>query len=770
MAVYPTHDFDETEIKFRYGERYISEAANRKFMGIPRGVYTGFTPSVSGNVLSLDPDTVTEISLARVTSQDDDKYSLDVITDTTTTLDFAGHVTYPVNLVMRASGTLGQPHSAAFITQTAAPLDPIEILICKVTAKVDYENIASGPFTVGETITGGTSGATALVVGLDTDALLTGTITSGPFTVGETITGGTSGATAEVVGDSDNGVLYDDPTNRSTPYAHAAAPLGYGFMRDGNVEDLLASVAMGAEIEQARIDLAGTTQVSLGDRLDVDAAGAAIAERLGKEIIAIQTDDFTTGASSSSLNISRAFSQVHRDLAGLTPSEDITGFASETRVGAITDGTLPAPIPTGAVADSTRNVCTVVSQHTRLLHGDVTSGPFQVGETITGVTSGASGTVGVVTTGAVLVDVTSLNFEAGETISGVTSGASAAVVNINTGHRLVDGSRNTVSGRLSFDEATLTGTLTYNGTTSVSGAGTLFLSEVQGGDIIQDSAGNYYEVANTPGNPASDTALTLSVAAPPGAAASPTRRRFTIVFTNDGTGGVYVPSVGSKLRIMFPMWRSAEVSQFDYMTSATKHLDRYTLGPAIASTAGIAKIATFSPDGQAGAIYSVESSGGQVGSPHIHTIDFNGATDAGGGVVDITQTGPTGPTGPLAGPPGAPGPPGPSGPQGIGITVSRVYEEDSTTYDHNTMGSGVTYSHSVNFGTTAPTMTNGVLFLTGGTALLRTYDSTWQENNEGFNITDITLSGSIGTIFARTPLISGFRATEHKLFLNAAGY
>ena len=58
-------------------------------------------------------------------------------------------------------------------------------------------NALSGTFTIGETITGGTSGATAKI-----DSKAVGHLTiyevSGTFTVGETITGGTSAATAVV--------------------------------------------------------------------------------------------------------------------------------------------------------------------------------------------------------------------------------------------------------------------------------------------------------------------------------------------------------------------------------------------------------------------------------------------------------------------------------------------------------------------------------------------------------------------------------------------
>ena len=57
---------------------------------------------------------------------------------------------------------------------------------------------ASGSFTVGEAITGGTSAATASITSKPTSTSLAITVPSGTFTSGETITGGTSGATTTV--------------------------------------------------------------------------------------------------------------------------------------------------------------------------------------------------------------------------------------------------------------------------------------------------------------------------------------------------------------------------------------------------------------------------------------------------------------------------------------------------------------------------------------------------------------------------------------------
>ncbi len=53
---------------------------------------------------------------------------------------------------------------------------------------------ASGSFSIAETITGGTSGATASVITKPTSTSLTITVPSGTFSASETITGGTSGA------------------------------------------------------------------------------------------------------------------------------------------------------------------------------------------------------------------------------------------------------------------------------------------------------------------------------------------------------------------------------------------------------------------------------------------------------------------------------------------------------------------------------------------------------------------------------------------------
>lgn len=86
-----------------------------------------------------------------------------------------------------------------------------------VAGLITYSSVSGGPFTAGETITGGTSSATAVVIEDDaTDELQVRTI-SGTFQAAETITGGTSSATATLDSIDLNG---GDPIEVTTPYLH----------------------------------------------------------------------------------------------------------------------------------------------------------------------------------------------------------------------------------------------------------------------------------------------------------------------------------------------------------------------------------------------------------------------------------------------------------------------------------------------------------------------------------------------------------------------
>ena len=88
-------------------------------------------------------------------------------------------------------------------TAATAVMDYTDIVIAQVNGRLDVSG-ESGAFTEYETITGGTSGATAIVLKHDPDLhyLIVGQV-EGTFQVGETITGETSGTTATVASSLD---------------------------------------------------------------------------------------------------------------------------------------------------------------------------------------------------------------------------------------------------------------------------------------------------------------------------------------------------------------------------------------------------------------------------------------------------------------------------------------------------------------------------------------------------------------------------------------
>jgi len=626
----PAFVFSPENVKYRYGERYASESSNRKFLGIPLGTYLGFTPSFSNDILTLSADAEFGYCFARIASQDDPLYILDVIIQDDGILDFTNHNSFPVNVVLKVNGKLGFPHSAEIVTQSAAPTYPTEILLGVVTAP--------------------------------------------------------------------NTIDVSEPFNRDTPYAYSGAPFGYGFMKSNAVEDLLAAISLNTEVAAARTDLTGFTHPDLNARIEADGAPSAVADRLGKEMRTILADDFVVAAPTDTLNVSRAFSRFHRNISGITPIQDFDGFASETRVGAITSGTVQDPPPVGAFTDPERNVCAII---------DATS-------------------------------------EA----------------------RLTDSTRQVAYGRLVHDEIILSGTdITFNAaSTTVNGSGTLFTMQVQIGDILQDPiSGDYFEVAGI----TSDVALDLSVPFPnattPPATPPGLRRRFTLnARTRSGpdTDALFTMPA-STVRVYFNAWFSVEVAQYDYSTDLLRAFEEDPVISATTGAAGKALLMSGLSEGKAGAIFATQQLGLQIGSPHIYSVDFNGAASGGVGVANITQRGPTGATGAPGGA-GVPGPPGAQGPQGQGFDAfssSNLFRE-SQVFDHGALGSGVQYSFSATMDGAEP------LFLTGGNS---EWFSPWRfDSDDHWQIDDIVVvSGNNVRMDLRVPT-GGSVAAHVRFFLNAA--
>ena len=57
MALGPVQAFTGTDTKLRWTDLYASDSINKVFLGMPRGIYLGFTPIVTGQTLTLQRDT-----------------------------------------------------------------------------------------------------------------------------------------------------------------------------------------------------------------------------------------------------------------------------------------------------------------------------------------------------------------------------------------------------------------------------------------------------------------------------------------------------------------------------------------------------------------------------------------------------------------------------------------------------------------------------------------------------------------------------------------
>jgi hypothetical protein len=567
-----------------------------------------------------------------------------------------------------------------------------------------HGDVTGGPFQFWESITGSISGATGTIALVDSNRVLIGSVL-GTFIDEEDITGNISLAVATLTAIPTVSMVNDAPANQDTPFAFASAPLGYGFMQSGDVEDLLNSIALVQEIEDARVDLNGGLHVSLADRLAADAAGSAIADRLGKEMRSIQgIDTSVPGGGADTINVSQSFSKVLRDLANLLPSENFEGFGSETRVGAITSGIIPAPPVTGTLTDDVRNVC--------------------------------------------------------------------AIVDLPTEARILDSSNTPIYGRLSLSEITLTGTVQFSiGLPSVTGVGTVFQTEINAGDIIQDGLGNFYEVAVAP---PTQTTLTLTTNAlgttSPG---SSIRRRVELAFMTRGGPDpdddipVTLPG-GQSLRFWFSQWRALETAVYDRVTQLARNHEPPPVPVATTLTTGTAQVIAGIPEGKAGAVFEVQAQGLQIGPDHIFSIDFDGVADGGGGVANVTQRGPTGDQGPEFGG-GLPGPSGPPGPQGVGITATNFFIS-SGVFMHNTgpYVPGFTYSHTGVFAGMTNDPAAGLRFIHGG---LMQWD-TWTGGVDANDHYDITLISKVdyrtARIFAKVPS-GGGPINDVRLYLTGGG-
>lgn len=157
--------------------------------------------------------------------------------ESTGVVDFVDtRYTFASPLSVAANTPIVVPNNSGIIWDDQKPVD-IDTMFYSV--KLDISSI-TGTFQKGEVITGGTSGATAVVASIYPSFLLLVNISDIPFQVAETVTGGLSGATATVdvvnfdygiTGRDGDGLLFTVeffviPTNVNTTYLETTIDIG----------------------------------------------------------------------------------------------------------------------------------------------------------------------------------------------------------------------------------------------------------------------------------------------------------------------------------------------------------------------------------------------------------------------------------------------------------------------------------------------------------------------------------------------------------------
>lgn len=224
----------------------------------------------------------------------------------------------PKNIGYFLKATFGTPSTGVFFPITAA----------------------SGAFTVGETVTGGTSTKTAVVVAVsnEKDYLLVSTL-SGAFTIGETITGGTSSKTA-TLGTYDstvNGHEFLAPQNTLPTYT-----LEIGYVNEA-VRFMGVKLHESALTEKNNIVESGVTVTARSQFLN--ARVGAVAASSGSPVTI--TVDQTQGlVAADTIKIFRPSTGAFLDLNGSgVKTHTLTSFVAETSI------TIPSLTTTLAVGD-----------------------------------------------------------------------------------------------------------------------------------------------------------------------------------------------------------------------------------------------------------------------------------------------------------------------------------------------------------------------------------------------------------------------------------
>ena len=146
VGTFPSVSFAKEFVKVRFFEPHAARGINQRWLGMPRGVYFGFTPTTTpgSSILSLDVEVDHNFSLLKVPSEAE-MLMVDIFTDQPVTLDFTAHSVFPVFVCAAANYRIDRPTQARIFTRASTAASVNEIVICKVD-KVGSDLVVEADF------------------------------------------------------------------------------------------------------------------------------------------------------------------------------------------------------------------------------------------------------------------------------------------------------------------------------------------------------------------------------------------------------------------------------------------------------------------------------------------------------------------------------------------------------------------------------------------------------------------------------------------------
>jgi hypothetical protein len=526
MTLGPTETLTKDNVKVRWGEGYTSDSLNKKFLGIPRGIYLGFIPSASGLVLSLSPDIAITLAMSSNTAFEVN----DTITGSVSGTN-AIVLAVSIGFILISPPTGGTGVFNAGETINASPSGASGSVGEFVSEDISFARVVSDtPLVPGRSedmidlVTGDT-------VTLDFTGFNDGTYyvyTTGSYSVGAVTVGAVSTRTAPppntvqeiliCVVTKVGGALSIQataPVTRQEPFATSGSRIG--FMPGGSIDQLVAANVTTQEVVASRQDTtgavapgfdSGTPQTTgLPSRLAADLSRAGLANRLGKRVVTVQGNDYDPTISTAISNMAQT--------GTASPVYNISGsFAARVRSEQpfqdLTNGTLPG----------------------QTLTFPTVTGTFVVGEMVVGGSGSTASVQSVTSLTITIYNIVGFGFNNGEVVRGQTSGAIATVASSTGGVRVPVVSDPNASYVVTL---TLTGTI---GSFSVGDVITGSLSGAQG--IVRDTSGSTLDVEELYGT----FRIVFPPATPVEVVTGPSGHG-TVTLISQNTGAITAPASGS---------------------------------------------------------------------------------------------------------------------------------------------------------------------------------------------------------------------------------